>query len=72
MRVVVVDDFTASPVVREVSRPAPGSHEVLVRLDASGLCHTDIHAHVVTVPQGASAVLAGKVPARIVFEFASA
>ncbi len=72
MRAVVVDDFTASPVVREVSRPAPGSHEVLARLEASGLSHTDIRAYVVTVPQRASGVLAGKVPARIVFEFASA
>lgn len=44
MRAVIVDDFNASPVVREVSRPTPAPHEVLVRLEASGLCHTDIHA----------------------------
>ena len=35
MRAVIVDDFETSPVVREVSRSAPASHEVLVGLEAS-------------------------------------
>lgn len=44
MRAVIVDDFASKPEVREVPRPTPSAHEVLVRLEASGLCHTDIHA----------------------------
>ncbi|HWH26186.1 MAG TPA: alcohol dehydrogenase AdhP [Pseudolysinimonas sp.] len=44
MRAVVVEDFTSYPVVRDVPRPTPAAHEALVRLEASGLCHTDIHA----------------------------
>lgn len=44
MRAVIVDDFTKAPQVRDVPRPSPSAHEVLVRLEASGLCHTDIHA----------------------------
>jgi propanol-preferring alcohol dehydrogenase len=44
MRAVIVDDFGKKPEVREVPRPTPAAHEALVRLEASGLCHTDIHA----------------------------
>ena len=44
MRAVVVSDFTTAPEVRDVPKPTPAAHEVLVRLEASGLCHTDIHA----------------------------
>lgn len=44
MRAVVVEAFDRSPVVREVPKPAPAPSEVLVRIEASGLCHTDIHA----------------------------
>jgi propanol-preferring alcohol dehydrogenase len=44
MRAVIVEDFGTKPAVREVPRPKPAAHEVLVRVEASGLCHTDIHA----------------------------
>jgi propanol-preferring alcohol dehydrogenase len=44
MRAVIVDDFGAAPQVKDVPVPTPGPHDVLVRLEASGLCHTDIHA----------------------------
>lgn len=44
MRAVIVEDFGTKPEVREVPRPTPAAHEVLVRVEASGLCHTDIHA----------------------------
>jgi propanol-preferring alcohol dehydrogenase len=30
--------------VEDVARPLPGEGQVLVRIEASGLCHTDIHA----------------------------
>jgi len=44
MRAVIVDDFSTAPTVQDVAIPTPGDHDVLVRLEASGLCHTDIHA----------------------------
>jgi propanol-preferring alcohol dehydrogenase len=44
MRAVVVREFDRAPRVEEVPRPVAGPGEVLVRIEASGLCHTDIHA----------------------------
>lgn len=44
MRAAVVTDFRAPLEVRDVATPEPGVGEVLVRMEASGLCHTDIHA----------------------------
>jgi propanol-preferring alcohol dehydrogenase len=44
MRAAVVKDFTQPLDITEVPTPEPGPGEVLVRVEASGLCHTDIHA----------------------------
>jgi alcohol dehydrogenase, propanol-preferring len=44
MRAAVVKDFTQPLEITEVTTPEPGPGEVLVRVEASGLCHTDIHA----------------------------
>ncbi len=44
MHAVVVRGFGEPPTVEEVAKPAPGPGEILVRIEASGLCHTDIHA----------------------------
>jgi propanol-preferring alcohol dehydrogenase len=44
MRAVVVRGFDLAPQVEEVAKPAPGPDEVVVKIEASGLCHTDIHA----------------------------
>lgn len=44
MHAVVVRGFGEPPKVEEVPKPAPGPGEILVRIEASGLCHTDIHA----------------------------
>jgi propanol-preferring alcohol dehydrogenase len=44
MTAAVVEAFDRPLVVGEVDVPAPGRGEVLVRIEASGLCHTDIHA----------------------------
>ena len=44
MTAAVVEDFTKPLVVKRVPKPVPGEHEVLVRVETSGLCHTDIHA----------------------------
>ncbi len=44
MKAAVVHDFTAPLAVEDLPVPAPAPHQVLVRIEASGLCHTDIHA----------------------------
>ncbi|MFL5950370.1 MAG: zinc-dependent alcohol dehydrogenase [Gaiellaceae bacterium] len=44
MRAVVVREFDAAPRIEEVAKPQAGPDEVVVKIEASGLCHTDIHA----------------------------
>lgn len=43
-RAAVVHDFKSPLTVEPVAKPTLGSGEVLVKVEASGLCHTDIHA----------------------------
>ena len=42
-RGVVYAEAGAKPAVEEITLDAPGPHEVQVRVEASGLCHTDVH-----------------------------
>jgi len=44
MRAAVVTDFQSPLQVQDVAVPEPGPGQVLVRIEYSGLCHTDIHA----------------------------
>ncbi len=44
MRAAVVKGFTEPLEITQVPTPEPGPGEVLIRVEASGLCHTDIHA----------------------------
>src|SRR6266536_3415838 len=44
MKAAVVHDFTSPLSIEDVPRPEPGPGEILVRIETSGLCHTDIHA----------------------------
>jgi len=44
MRAAVVTEFGAPLVVKGLPIPEPGPGQVLVRMEASGICHTDIHA----------------------------
>lgn len=44
MRAAVVTAFGSPARVEERRIPQPGAGQVLVRLEACGLCHTDIHA----------------------------
>lgn len=44
MKAAVVTSFTEPLEIQEVPVPRPGPGQVLVRIEASGLCHTDIHA----------------------------
>jgi len=44
MKAAVVPALGAPLEIREVPVPVPGPGQVLVKIEASGLCHTDIHA----------------------------
>ena len=44
MRGVVVHSFDEPASVEELPKPVAGHGEIVVRIEASGLCHTDIHA----------------------------
>jgi propanol-preferring alcohol dehydrogenase len=44
MRAAVVPELGAPLVVTELPMPAPGPGEALVKLETSGVCHTDLHA----------------------------
>jgi len=44
MRAGVVRSFTSELDVTDVDVPDPGPDEALVRVDYSGVCHTDLHA----------------------------
>jgi alcohol dehydrogenase, propanol-preferring len=50
MRALQLVAWQREPVQREVERPEPGPGEVLVAVDAAGLCHSDIH--VMDWPEG--------------------
>jgi propanol-preferring alcohol dehydrogenase len=44
MQAAVVEAFGKPLVLREQSVPVPGPGQILVRTEACGVCHTDIHA----------------------------
>ncbi len=44
MRAAVVRAFGGPLRIEEVPIPAPGPGEVLIKVVATGVCHTDLHA----------------------------
>src|SRR5436853_5163479 len=44
MRAVRIHSFDEPARVEEIPKPLAGLAAVVVRIEASGLCHTDIHA----------------------------
>jgi propanol-preferring alcohol dehydrogenase len=44
MKAAVVREFGAPLVLEEVPIPQPGPEQILVRMTATGVCHTDLHA----------------------------
>jgi propanol-preferring alcohol dehydrogenase len=44
MKAAVVHEFTSPLLLEEVAKPEPDLGEIVVKIEASGLCHTDIHA----------------------------
>jgi propanol-preferring alcohol dehydrogenase len=43
MRAAVVTEFGAPLQISELELPTPGYGEALVKLETSGVCHTDLH-----------------------------
>ncbi|WP_104180483.1 zinc-dependent alcohol dehydrogenase family protein [Arthrobacter sp. B0490] len=43
MRAVCFDGFSARPVLRDVPAPSPSPGGVVVRVEATGLCRSDVH-----------------------------
>jgi propanol-preferring alcohol dehydrogenase len=44
MNAAVVETFGKPLAFREIARPAPGPGQILVKTEACGVCHTDLHA----------------------------
>lgn len=44
MRAAVILAFGLPPEIRQVPKPSPGPGQVLIKVEACGLCHTDLHA----------------------------
>ena len=44
MRAAVVEKFSEPLQIREVPVPSPGPGQALIRIMATGVCHTDLHA----------------------------
>jgi propanol-preferring alcohol dehydrogenase len=44
MKAAVVHEFGQPLSIEEMPRPEPGPDEILVQVQASGVCHTDLHA----------------------------
>jgi propanol-preferring alcohol dehydrogenase len=59
MRAAVVISFDQPLEIKERPIPEPGPGQVQVRIEASGLCHTDIHAARRLDRQAHTAVRAG-------------
>jgi alcohol dehydrogenase, propanol-preferring len=43
MKAAVMHELKKPLVVEEVPRPQPGENEVLIKIEASGVCHSDLH-----------------------------
>lgn len=44
MKAAVVTDFTKPLDIKEVERPSVSDGKIIVKIEASGVCHTDLHA----------------------------
>jgi propanol-preferring alcohol dehydrogenase len=44
MKAAVVHDFQQPLRIQDIAKPEPGPGQVVVKIETSGLCHTDIHA----------------------------
>src|SRR5436309_12032177 len=66
IRAAVLEEFGAPLVVQEVELAEPKSGEVLVRLEACGVCHTDLYTASGADPSGYSPAVLGHEGAGVV------
>src|SRR5258708_5068732 len=43
MKAAILNEFKKQLSIEEVARPTPGAHEVLIEVQACGVCHSDLH-----------------------------
>ena len=43
MKAAVLRDFKTLLTIEEVEQPKPGAEDVLIRVEACGVCHSDLH-----------------------------
>jgi len=66
MRAAVLEEFGKPLVVQEVDLAEPGEREALVRLEACGVCHTDLYTASGVDPSGYSPTVLGHEGAGVV------
>jgi S-(hydroxymethyl)glutathione dehydrogenase / alcohol dehydrogenase len=66
MRAAVLEEFAKPLVVQEVELSEPGPGEVLVRLQACGVCHTDMYTASGVDPSGYAPTVLGHEGAGVV------
>ena len=66
MRAAVLEEFGEPLVVQEVDLAEPKAGEVLVRLDACGVCHTDLYTASGADPSGYAPTVLGHEGAGVV------
>ncbi|HBS50318.1 MAG TPA: alcohol dehydrogenase [Rhodobacteraceae bacterium] len=59
MRAMVFDGTTPRLALRELPRPAPGPGQVLIRVEACGVCRTDLHVVDGELPEAALPLIPG-------------
>src|SRR5438045_8617704 len=64
MRAAVLEEFGAPLVVQEVELAEPKAGEVLVRLEACGVCHTDMYIASGADPSGYAPTVLGHASSR--------
>jgi len=43
MKAAILREFKAPLTLEEVDQPKPGAHDVLIQVEACGVCHSDLH-----------------------------
>ena len=49
MRAAVLHEFKRPRSIEEVERPKPNQNEVLIAVEACGVCHSDLHVATLTL-----------------------
>ena len=76
MKAAVLREFKSQLSIEDIAQPQPGAHEVLIEVEACGVCHSDLHLADADWPQLAriikkSLVLGHEIAGRVVEKGAS-